>query len=98
LDTGFQGNVALREKLFADTLEDLMRRLLPAILLSLMSGLAFAQNSGPAPQAGMEKPGTTNGAKPDGSMETGGMSGTKGNVKRESDDAPAPAKPDKSKK
>ena len=40
--------------------------------------------------AGMEKPGTTNGAKPDGSMDTTGMSATKGNIKRGKDGAPAP--------
>ena len=44
----------------------------------------------PAPQTGMEKPGTTNGAKPDGSMGTTGISATKGNIKRGKDGAPAP--------
>jgi hypothetical protein len=44
----------------------------------------------PAPQAGMEKPGATNGAKSDGSMDTTGMSATKGNVKRDKGGAPAP--------
>ena len=38
----------------------------------------------------MEKPGTKNGAKPDGSMDTTGMSATKGNIKRDKDNAPAP--------
>jgi hypothetical protein len=38
----------------------------------------------------MEKPGTTNGAKPDGSIDTTGMSATKGNIKRGKDGAPAP--------
>jgi len=38
----------------------------------------------------MEKPGTTNGAKPDGSMDTTGMSATKGNIKRDKDGAPGP--------
>jgi hypothetical protein len=46
----------------------------------------------------MEKPGTTNGAKPDGSMDTTGMSSTKGNIKREKDGAPAPVKQDDTKK
>jgi hypothetical protein len=50
----------------------------------------LGQNTGPAPQTGMEKPGTTNGAKPDGSMDTTGMSATKGNIKRDKDGAPAP--------
>ena len=58
--------------------------------LALLCGSAFAQNTGPAPQTGMEKPGTTNGAKPDGSMDTTGMSATKGNIKRDKDNAPAP--------
>jgi hypothetical protein len=58
--------------------------------LALLSGSAFAQNTGPAPQTGMEKPGTTNGAKPDSSMDTTGMSATKGNIKRSKDGAPAP--------
>ena len=58
--------------------------------LTLLCGPAFAQNTGPAPQTGMEKPGTTSGAKPDGSMDTTGMSATKGNIKRDKDGAPAP--------
>ena len=35
--------------------------------LFLIFSSAFAQNSGPAPQSGMEKPGMTNGARKDGS-------------------------------
>jgi len=42
----------------------------------------------------MEKPGMTNGAKQDGSMDTTGMSPSKGNIKREKDGAPAPARKD----
>ena len=57
--------------------------------LILLCGSAFAQNTGPAPQTGMEKPGMTNGARPNGSMDTTGMSATKGNVKRDKDGAPA---------
>ena len=53
---------------------------------------------GPAPQTGMEKPGMTKGAKPDGSMDTTGMSSTKGNVKRDKDGAPAPVKQNDTKK
>lgn len=75
-----------------------MRELIAAMALMLMSGAACAQNSGPLPQTGMEKPGTTNGARPDGSMDTSGMGGAKGNVKREHDGAPAPVKSEKSKK
>ena len=69
-----------------------MKKLITVMALALTSGAAFAQNTGPAPQSGMEKPGTTNGAKPDGSMDTTGMSSTKGNIKREKDGAPAPVK------
>jgi hypothetical protein len=52
---------------------------------AFLSGAAFAQNTGPAPQTGMEQPGMTNGAKPNGAMDTTGMSPTKGNMKREKD-------------
>jgi hypothetical protein len=61
-----------------------------AALSTLLCGPAFAQNTGPAPQTGMEKPGTTNGAKENGAMDTTGMSTAKGNIKRDKDGAPAP--------
>jgi hypothetical protein len=67
-----------------------MKKFITVTAFVLMWGTAFAQNTGPAPQTGMEKPGTTNGAKPDGSMDTTGMSTTKGNIKRDTDGAPAP--------
>jgi hypothetical protein len=67
-----------------------MKTFSTVIALTLLYGSAFAQNTGPAPQTGMEKPGTTDGAKPDGSMETTGMSPTKGNIKRDKDGAPGP--------
>jgi hypothetical protein len=67
-----------------------MKKLIAVTALTLWYGSAFAQNTGPAPQTGMEKPGTTSGAKPDGSMDTTGMSATKGNIKRDKDSAPAP--------
>jgi hypothetical protein len=67
-----------------------MKKLVAVTALTLLCGSAFAQNTGPAPQTGMEKPGTTDGAKPDGSMDTTGMSTTKGNIKRGKDGAPAP--------
>ena len=75
-----------------------MKKLIAVTAFALMCGAAFAQNTGPAPQTGMEKPGTTNGAKPDGSMDTTGMSSTKGNIKRDKDGAPNPAKRDEMKK
>ena len=66
-----------------------MKKLIAVATLALLCGSAFAQNTGPAPQTGMERPGTTSGAKPDGSMDTTGMSATKGNIKRDKDGAPA---------
>ena len=59
-----------------------------ATALALRCGTAFAQDTGPAPQTGMEKPGMTSGAKESGAMDTTGMSPTKGNIKREKDGAP----------
>ena len=67
-----------------------MMKFIAVAAFTLLCGPAFAQNTGPAPQTGMEKPGTTNGAKPDGSMDTTGVSATKGNIKRDTDGAPAP--------
>ena len=67
-----------------------MKKLMTVITLSLLCGPAFAQNTGPAPQTGMEKPGMTNGAKENGAMDTTGMSTAKGNIKRDKDGAPAP--------
>jgi hypothetical protein len=65
-----------------------MKKLIVATAIAFLSGAAFAQNTGPAPQTGMEQPGMTNGAKPNGAMDTTGMSPTKGNIKREKDGAP----------
>ncbi len=66
-----------------------MKTLFVVGAFSLICSLAFAQNSGPAPQSGMEKPGMINGARKDGSMDTSGMSAAKGNIKRDKDGAPA---------
>jgi hypothetical protein len=71
-----------------------MKKPVAVAAFALMCGSAFAQNTGPAPQSGMEKPGMTNGAKENGSMDTSGMSNTKGNVRREKDGAPATDKKD----
>ena len=57
-------------------------------VLIVLSGQAFAQNTGPAPQTGMEKPGMTSGAKENGAMDTSGTGTTKGNIKRDKDGAP----------
>ncbi|WP_194454513.1 hypothetical protein [Bradyrhizobium sp. CCBAU 53421] len=43
------------------------------IIFTLICGTAFAQDIGPAPQSGMERPENTNGATPNGSMDTTGM-------------------------
>jgi len=66
-----------------------VKRLIIVTALTLICGSAVAQNTGPTPQTGMEKPGITSGAKPDGKMDASGMSAAKGNVKREQDGAPA---------
>jgi hypothetical protein len=65
-----------------------MKKLVVVAAVVVISGAAFAQNTGPAPQTGMEQPGMINGAKPNGAMDTSGMSPTKGNMKREKDGAP----------
>ena len=75
-----------------------MKKLVALAAFALISGGAFAQNTGPTPQTGMERPGMTEGARPDGSMDTTGMSSTKGNIKREKDGAPAPVKQGDTKK
>lgn len=64
-----------------------MKWLIAALIV--LSGPAFADNTGPLPQTGMEQPGKTNGAKENGAMDTTGMSPTKGNMKREKDGGPA---------
>jgi hypothetical protein len=38
-----------------------MKKLIVATAMAFLSGAAFAQNTGPAPQTGMEQPGMTNG-------------------------------------
>ncbi len=47
-----------------------MKKLVAIAVLTLMCGSAFAQDKGPAPQTGMEKPGKVDGAREDGSMKT----------------------------
>jgi hypothetical protein len=70
-----------------------MKGLIAVTAYTLMCGSALAQDKGPAPQSGMEKPGMTDGAKQNGAMDTTGMNTTKGNRKRESDGSSAPGKP-----
>jgi hypothetical protein len=69
-----------------------MKRIVVAAAGVFMCGSACAQDAGPAPQSGLEKPGMTDGAKRNGAMDTTGMNTTKGNLKREKDGAPAPGK------
>jgi hypothetical protein len=71
-----------------------MKKVVAVAAFILMCGSTLAQNTGPAPQSGMEKPGMTNGAKENGSMVTTGMSNTKGNMKREKDGSPTAGKKD----
>ncbi|MHC2334823.1 hypothetical protein [Bradyrhizobium sp. USDA 4454] len=56
-------------------------------LLSLICSAAFAQNTGPAPQSGMERPENTNGATPRGSMDTTGMDTKRANESETKDTA-----------
>ena len=57
-----------------------MKEFTIAAALVLLCGPAFAQNTGPAPQTGMEKPGMTEAAKESGAMDTTGMSPAKGSA------------------
>ena len=50
-----------------------MKALIAAITLAAMSAPVMAQNTGPAPQTGMERPENTNGATEKGTMDTTGM-------------------------
>jgi hypothetical protein len=67
-----------------------MKMFVSIIALVFLCGSAVAQNTGAAPQTGMEKPGTTSGAKESGAMETTGMSPANGNITRDKDGAPGP--------
>lgn len=50
-----------------------MKALIAAMAFGVMSGPVIAQNTGPAPQSGMERPENTNGATEKGAMDTTGM-------------------------
>lgn len=56
-----------------ETRERHMKALIAAIAFAAMPGPAIAQNTGPAPQTGMERPENTNGATERGAMDTTGM-------------------------
>ncbi|MGY4624945.1 hypothetical protein [Bradyrhizobium sp. USDA 4486] len=50
-----------------------MKMLVAAMAFAAMSGPVIAQNTGPAPQTGMDRPENTNGATEKGAMDTTGM-------------------------
>jgi hypothetical protein len=82
-----------------------MKKLIAVATLTLMCGSAFAQNTGPAPQTGMEKPGMTKGATEKGAMDTSGTTGmnknsmsTDGMKDMSKDGSPAGGKKDDMKK
>ncbi|MDE5444974.1 hypothetical protein GWG65_26720 [Bradyrhizobium sp. CSA207] len=50
-----------------------MKQIIALAAFAVMCSSAFAQNTGPAPQTGMERPENTNGATPKGAMDTTGM-------------------------
>ena len=50
-----------------------MKALIASIAFAAMSGSVIAQNTGPAPQSGMDRPENTNGATEKGTMDTTGM-------------------------
>jgi len=56
-----------------------MKTLIAAIAFAAISGQVIAQNTGPAPQAGMERPENTNGATEKGTMDTTGMNVNRAN-------------------
>ena len=56
-----------------------MKALIAAIAFAAMSGSVIAQNTGPAPQAGMDRPENTNGATEKGTMDTTGMNANQAN-------------------
>ena len=71
-----------------------MKQIIALAAFLVMCGSALAQNTGPVPQTGMERPENTNGASAKGSMDTTGM-----NLGRtdqsEMKDNKAPAKQDR---
>ncbi|MBR1122706.1 hypothetical protein JQ628_14355 [Bradyrhizobium lablabi] len=50
-----------------------MKQLIAAAAVILMCGPAFADNTGPAPQTGMDHPEVTKGARESGAMDTTGV-------------------------
>jgi hypothetical protein len=56
-----------------------MKALIASIAFAAMSGSVIAQNTGPAPQSGMDRPENTNGATEKGTMDTTGMNANRAN-------------------
>ena len=56
-----------------------MKALIAAVAFAATTGSAVAQNTGPAPQSGMERPENTNGATEKGAMDTTGMNANRAN-------------------
>lgn len=56
-----------------------MKALIAAIAFAAMTGSVIAQNTGPLPQSGMEKPENTHGATEKGKMDTTGMNANQAN-------------------
>lgn len=71
-----------------------MKQIITLAAFAIMCGSALAQNTGPAPQTGMERPENTNGATAKGSMDTTGMNAG-GAEQSEMKDKKAPAKQDR---
>ena len=75
-----------------------MCKLIAVTVLALICSPAFAQDRGPAPQSGMERPENTNGATPSGAMDTTGMDAKRANKSGMKDTAKGAAKRDDMKK
>lgn len=75
-----------------------MCKLIVVTVLTLIAGAAFAQDTGPAPQSGMERPENTNGATQSGAMDTTGMDVKRANKSGMKDTAKGAAKRDDTKK
>ena len=56
-----------------------MKALIASIAFAAMSGSVIAQNTGPAPQSGMDRPENTNAATEKGTMDTTGMNANRAN-------------------
>ncbi|WFU29504.1 hypothetical protein QA635_23115 [Bradyrhizobium brasilense] len=75
-----------------------MCKLIAVTVFTLICGTAFAQDIGPAPQSGMERPENTNGATQSGAMDTTGMDVKRANKSEMKNTAKGAAKRDDAKK